>query len=54
MLQKVLLGGFLASSLYYEKSKKPQCCGIFGVISSTPNIESKANPTTQKSSITSV
>jgi len=38
MLQKVLLGGFVASSFYYEKTKKPQCCGIFGVISDTPNV----------------
>lgn len=54
MLQKVLLGSFLASSLYYENSKKPQCCGIFGVLSQSPNIESKVNPTTKKSTITSV
>ncbi len=54
MFQKVLLGSFLASSLYYENSKKAQCCGIFGVISSTPNVESKVNPTTKKSTITTV
>lgn len=54
MLQKLLLGGAIASSLYYDKTNKPQCCGIFGVISKTSHIESKQNPTTQKTSVTSV
>jgi hypothetical protein len=54
MLQKVLLGGFLASTLYSQESKKPKCCGIFGVVSNTPNVESKINSTTKKSTTTSV
>jgi len=38
MLKKVLLGGILASSIHSENSKKAQCCGIFGVISSSPSV----------------
>ena len=43
MLRKVFLGGFIGSSFYCQKSDKPQCCGIFGVVSSSPTIESKKN-----------
>jgi hypothetical protein len=38
MLNKFLLGGLLASSAYLGISKKPECCGIFGVVSNSSKV----------------
>lgn len=54
MFKKVLLGSFAASYLYDQEFRKPKCCGIFGVVSNTPNVESKPNPITKKTTTMNV
>jgi len=48
MFTKIALSGFIASSIYLQNQDKPECCGIFGVVSRTPMVESKPNPKTNK------